>query len=272
MVQEKLFHDNRLPEIEARRSIGNHRSFKPHVHQAFSIGAIDDGRVRVDLGSNQLLLTPGELILINPVTLHACNPLGGAARSFSMLHVGLRLCLEVQQTLWQTAAFLPLSPQLLVKPNLFDDYQNTLQTLFARDRDLLEKEESVSRLLAAIFQHSVIIAPGPPPPPLDNDHLTLLQTLLAADLEQEVTLTELAQLRGDNPYTLLRRFKTATGITPHAFRLNRRIDRAKELLQNGVEIADVALQCGFFDQSHLHRHFKALTAMTPRQYQINFVQ
>jgi AraC-like DNA-binding protein len=272
MVQEKLFHDNRLPEIEARRSIGNHRSFKPHVHQAFSIGAIDDGRVRVDLGPNQLLLAPGELILINPGTLHACNPLGGAARSFSMLHVGLRLCLEVQQTLWRTAAFLPLSPQLLVKPNLFDDYQRTLQTLFAKDRDLLEKEESVSRLLVAIFQHGVTAVPAPPPTPLSNHQVNILQSLLAADLEREISLTDLARQQGDNPYTLLRRFKAATGITPHAFRLNRRIDRAKELLQNGVEIADVALQCGFFDQSHLHRHFKALTAMTPRQYQINFVQ
>lgn len=85
-------------------------------------------------------------------------------------------------------------------------------------------------------------------------------------------LAELAQQRDTNPYTLLRRFKEATGITPHAFRLNRRIDLAKELLQSGMEIADVALQCGFYDQSHLHRHFKALTAMTPRQYQINFVQ
>lgn len=262
-----------MPEIEARRSIGNHRSFKPHVHQAFSIGAINDGRAQVDLGSNQLLLAPGELILINPGTMHACNPpLGGAARSFSMLHVGLRLCLEVQQTLWQTATFLPVSPHLLIKPNLFDDYQRTLQTLFARDRDLLEKEESVSRLLAAIFQHCITAVSATPPHPLDNHHVTLLQTLLASDLEREITLTEMAQLRGDNPYTLLRRFKAATGITPHAFRLNRRIDRAKELLQVGGEIADVALQCGFYDQSHLHRHFKALTAMTPRQYQINFVQ
>lgn len=272
MVQEKVFYDNRLPEIEARRSIGNHRSFKPHVHQAFSIGAIDDGKARVDLGSNQLLLAPGELILINPGTLHACNPLGCTTRSFSMLHVGLRLCLDVQQTLWQAKTFLPVLPHLPVKTNLLDEYQRTMQTLFARDCDLLEKEESVSRLLVAIFQHCATAVSAPPPTPLDDQHVTLLKTLLAADLEQEVTLTDLAQLRGDNPYTLLRRFKSATGITPHAFRLNRRIDRAKELLQDGVEIADVALQCGFYDQSHLHRHFKALTAMTPRQYQINFVQ
>jgi transcriptional regulator GlxA family with amidase domain len=44
------------------------------------------------------------------------------------------------------------------------------------------------------------------------------------------------------------------------------------MLRQGVEPAEVALECGFFDQSHLHRHFRAITAVTPGEYQRNFVQ
>jgi AraC-like DNA-binding protein len=62
------------------------------------------------------------------------------------------------------------------------------------------------------------------------------------------------------------------GITPHAYRLNCRIDRARELLRQGRDIAETALECGFYDQSHLHRHFKAVTTVTPREYQVNFIQ
>jgi transcriptional regulator GlxA family with amidase domain len=51
-----------------------------------------------------------------------------------------------------------------------------------------------------------------------------------------------------------------------------RIERAKTLLQRGFDLSHVALECGFFDQSHLHRHFKAVTTVTPKEYQINFVQ
>lgn len=272
MAREQLFHHCRLPGIEARRSLDNSQCFKPHIHQGLSIGAVESGQVEVTLGSTRMRLSPGELILINPGILHACNPLDCPARSFSILYLGLELCLALQQTLWQTETFLPLSPPKLVAPQLFADYLETLASLFAADRNLLEKEEAVARLLAALFVHGVTALPTPPPPSLSDEETIQLKNRLSAKLEEELSLTELAQLRGDNPYTLLRRFKEATGVTPHAFRLNRRIDRAKELLQAGVEIAEVALQCGFYDQSHLHRHFKALTAMTPRQYQVNFVQ
>lgn len=77
---------------------------------------------------------------------------------------------------------------------------------------------------------------------------------------------------GANPYTLLRHFKAKVGITPHAYRMNCRIELARNYLQQGMEIADTALQCSFFDQSHFHRHFKAMTTVTPREYQLNFIQ
>ena len=71
---------------------------------------------------------------------------------------------------------------------------------------------------------------------------------------------------------MLRRFKTVTGITPHAYRMNCRIEQARKYLQEGMDITETALECGFFDQSHLHRHFKAMTTVTPQEYRVNFVQ
>ena len=272
MAREQLFHDHRLPGIEARRSVDNRHSFKPHIHQGLSVGAVESGQLLVTLGPEQLRLVPGELVVINPGILHACNPLDCPARSFSILYLGLDLCLTLQQALWQTESFLPLRPPRLTDPRLFASYLHTLASLFATDRDLLEKEEAVAQLLATLFHSGVSAAPAPPPPSLSAEETARLKERLSINLEEELSLAELARQRDTNPFTLLRRFKEATGITPHAFRLNRRIDRAKELLQSGMEIADVALQCGFYDQSHLHRHFKALTAMTPRQYQINFIQ
>jgi len=56
------------------------------------------------------------------------------------------------------------------------------------------------------------------------------------------------------------------------YRTNCRINQARQMLQQGRDIGETALECGFFDQSHFHRHFKAMTTVTPREYQINFVQ
>jgi AraC family transcriptional regulator len=57
--------------------------------------------------------------------------------------------------------------------------------------------------------------------------------------------------------------------------IQRQVDRAKLLLNDGrMGIAKVAIACGFTHQSHLNRHFKRLTGMTPKFFPIrsNFVQ
>ena len=99
-----------------------------------------------------------------------------------------------------------------------------------------------------------------------------MKQLLAENLSEDLSLDQLAARLDANVCTLIRQFKEALGITPHAYRTNCRINLARQLLRQGRDIGDTAILCGFFDQSHLHRHFKAMTTVTPRQYQVNFMQ
>lgn len=81
-----------------------------------------------------------------------------------------------------------------------------------------------------------------------------------------VDLDTLARLVGLSRFQALRVFKQRYGLPPHAYQLCLRINHAKRLLLDGVPAADVALRCGFADQSHFTRHFKRLNAITPMQY------
>ncbi len=86
-------------------------------------------------------------------------------------------------------------------------------------------------------------------------------------LTDKVTLGAIAEASGLSPYHLIRSFKQAYGQTPHAFQLDQRINRAKQLLKRGNTIVAVAQQLGFADQSHFQRHFKKRHAVTPKAYQ-----
>jgi len=56
-------------------------------------------------------------------------------------------------------------------------------------------------------------------------------------------------------------------MTPHAYQLDLRINRARQLLRRGDAPADVAQQLGFADQSHFHRAFRQRVALTPGAFQ-----
>jgi AraC family transcriptional regulator len=84
-------------------------------------------------------------------------------------------------------------------------------------------------------------------------------------LDQQLSLADLADVAGLSPTYLIRQFKKTTGLTPHQYLIERRVERARELLMEGHRtIAEVASAVGFTDQSHLDRHFKRLLGVTPR--------
>ena len=85
------------------------------------------------------------------------------------------------------------------------------------------------------------------------------------NLEKDLTLAEMAGVARMSPYHFSRLFKESTGLTPHRYVIDRRVQRAKELLcGSALPIAEIALTCGFANQGHLNRHFKRLLGVSPK--------
>jgi AraC-like DNA-binding protein len=83
--------------------------------------------------------------------------------------------------------------------------------------------------------------------------------------DRPIALGDLAARSGCNSFQVIRAFRRMLGITPHSFLIEMRLERARELLALGQPAAEVATEVGFFDQSHLIRHFKRRLGRTPKQ-------
>jgi AraC family transcriptional regulator len=107
---------------------------------------------------------------------------------------------------------------------------------------------------------------GPREPAGRLDHARLRHVLdfIHSHLADDLSLSDVATRVGLSPYHFSRLFKQSTGFSPYRYLLTQRVEAARRLLlSTSLSPAEVASEVGFYDQSHLTRHFKRLTGFTP---------
>ncbi len=80
---------------------------------------------------------------------------------------------------------------------------------------------------------------------------------------QPVALKELAEVTGLSPFHLTRAFRKATGLPPHAYQFQLRLEAARRDLRTAKPLVQIALDHGFCDQSHLSRRFRRAYGVSP---------
>ncbi|MBT0961611.1 helix-turn-helix domain-containing protein [Denitromonas iodatirespirans] len=86
------------------------------------------------------------------------------------------------------------------------------------------------------------------------------------NFREPISLDGLAALVGLTRFSLAKHFRQRVGVSPYRYVCEVRVRHAKRMMTQGCRPTDVASAVGFFDQSHLARHFKRACGMTPREY------
>lgn len=268
----EFWRDLRMPYVETRRACHSRICYQAHSHATFSIGAVDQGLSQFSSHfAAPCLIQAGDLVSIPAQVEHSCNPLPNQAWSYQMMHLDAAW---LAQLMAETALDLqhPQLPQLqpivVRDPRSYAVFCQLNQNLFNPLLSIIEKEQclidGLSQLLLPAFDwHKVIYRDS-------QQQLikALLNLLASADrVEPLLSLSQLAEDLSISRFAVIRLFKQTFGLTPHAYQLNQRIQQARQLMDHGQPIVDLAQQLGFCDQSHFHRVFKAHLGVTPKQYQ-----
>ncbi|MBE9054366.1 helix-turn-helix transcriptional regulator [Nostocales cyanobacterium LEGE 11386] len=129
-------------------------------------------------------------------------------------------------------------------------------------------ESLTQALIIHLLRHYGEVAPIITPKNKSLTHTQLQQVIdyIHTYTNRDLSLAQLASVVNISPTYFASLFKQATGMSPHQYVIQQRVERAKSMLsKTDLAISDIALQVGFSSQSHLTQHFKRLTGMTPRQ-------
>ena len=98
--------------------------------------------------------------------------------------------------------------------------------------------------------------------------LSTAKRMVLDHLDTGISVTELAEACGLSRSHFTRMFKESTQVPPQKWMREQRISKSKELLAASSRVlAEIALECGFYDQAHFCRTFMKTAGMTPLAWQ-----
>lgn len=255
-------------KVEVLHARYHGRAFAPHWHEEYAVGLIVDGVESFAYRGATHHAISQQIILLDAGEIHTGEAHDERGFGFHMLYIPHSTFREVAPTAEASRSTLHF-PEAVNNDRDLAQSLRRLHSAIASSNGKLEAEslllEAMSTLLDRSGSWKSLQEERTPPAALSS-----ARELLHAKLFEDISLEELARQAGVSKFHLLRSFRRHFGLPPHAYQLQQRVFQVKRLLGNGRPVADIAVECGFTDQSHLNRVFRSLVGTTPGQYAAQF--
>lgn len=239
------------------------RHFAPHWHGTFGLGVIERGAQRSASGRGVVDAYAGDLITTNPGEVHDGRPLGSPSRRWKIVHLepeALAAIVGPDPSAGCTSLEIgrPVLTDARIRFSVLALFR-ALDALASGRGEAAACEEPLAAAWGMLLERHGTC------PPADGAarDLRLVLERLGDDPAARTSLAELGSLVGLGRYQLLRQFRRAYGMTPHAWQRQHRCERARRLIVRGAGLAAAAAACGFSDQSHMTRAFGKVFGFTP---------
>jgi AraC-like DNA-binding protein len=247
-----------MPGVHAVEASSAH-SYPRHTHDQFGIGLIRAGAQKSMSGRGMVEAGAGMVITVNPGEVHDGMPIDEAGRSWTMLYFDPAALQEMFEELDRQRGEFEFHHPVVDSGDLARCFARLYRAMTDSDEGPLAAEEAVLLLMDWLVPSTRTAGQGMSGIARAKDRID--------DAPAEiVSLADLADICGLSRFQFLRSFARATGLTPHAYMLQRRIELARRLIMRGLPLAEAAAECGFFDQSHMNRHFARVLGITPGAY------
>jgi AraC-like DNA-binding protein len=237
--------------------------FAPHSHHTFSLSRIREGAIAIAYHSGEeVTLLPGQVALYHPDEVHKTRNLTDRPLVYDNLHIDTAWALGIQQRMYETDALLPMREHLITDPHIQEAFAHAVSVIW--QGEYLQAEAAITQMLTRLFAEHT----DPAVPREEDVLLEQIRRFILVHMDEKISATSIAAETGYSTAHISRLFKKRFGLTLQAFLIDQRINRAKSLMIESPELslAEIAVEAGFYDQSHLVKNFKKAYSISPNHY------
>lgn len=264
--QVRVWQSPGIKDLQLMRATYVTQTFPRHSHEGFGVGVIEKGALGFNYRGANVVAPAGQINLVNPDEAHTGQAAVDDGWTYRMFYFGADLLQKAAKEVAGRSAPLPMFASGVIDDDALAGLIYRVHLLFEdQDTPLLEKESRLLHMLIQLITRHTVLRPDGRIPARENLGMRRVIDYLEAHLHENLSVGQLAGVACLSPYHFIRVFSRYTGLPPHAWLMQLRARKAREMLEQGVSIADAACMAGFTDQSHLTRIFKRLMGYTPGQ-------
>lgn len=256
--------------VEFFKAVFNRHAYVLHTHEMYTLAVIEEGVQTFHCRGAQRIVPPLGIVTINPDETHDGRSFDRNGYRYRATYVEPDLYRELILELAPRYGGLPFFRQ----PVLCDEHlANAFLTLHRltdaaarREACPMEQQSRMLSFLANLALRHAEDRPRQTPPSRDHGRVARAIEYMRAGLARRLTLDEVAVEVGLSRYYFLRMFRSVTGMPPHTYLCQLRLEAARNLMLAGCPLAQVALRVGFYDQSHFTNRFRRTFGVAPGEY------
>ena len=236
-----------LDGFEIKNATFQNMYFPNHFHLEWSLVFLKEGTEDIYFNGLNFKISKNSFLLIAPYTIHS----NGNEHNWSYTAVYINT-----DVIKYVCKKLKLNYEAIQSQPYHISYNTSFDAL--TDANVLEV---IAELLTQTDTKNHVIA--------DKKYIMEIADFIVAHSETKITLDILESKFKINKFKIWRLFNAEIGISPMEYQNSIRIEKSKSLFYQTNNITDIALEVGFFDQSHFTHNFKRYIGVTPKQYKNN---
>lgn len=258
-------------QFTVRHTVTDACEFESHAHAAYTATAVLAGKLIATIGDDTFEISAGHTVLTNAGQNHS-------ARGEQVEFVSIGLSPALVNEMVTEIGLTRTTASIMFRKASIDDPAVTKMASEIAEEISNEQLGRAAMIEAQVRQLAIHLL---------RSHLTVRQSdqielsragpvdrrlrraieFMHDNFSRELAVEEIAAAAYLSEYHFARLFKQITGVTPHVYLANVRLERARKLLADtALPISEIASMVGYQSQSHFSKMFKSVTGITPRAY------